>query len=56
MLAITPQMRILVAVEAVDFCKYAPPIDMRSFSNQDSEIQALLQREPSCSQVELRIT
>src|SRR5712691_2027805 len=36
--------------------KYAPPIDMRSFSNQDSEIQALLQREPSCSQVELRIT
>jgi phenylpyruvate tautomerase PptA (4-oxalocrotonate tautomerase family) len=31
MLAMTPQMRILVAVEAVDFRKYAPSIDMRSF-------------------------
>jgi hypothetical protein len=30
MLQITPQMRILVAVEAVDFRKYAPSIDMRS--------------------------
>jgi len=27
---IVPQMRILVAVEAVDFRKYAPSIDMRS--------------------------
>jgi hypothetical protein len=33
MLQITPQMRILVAVEAVDFRKYAPSIDMRSPAN-----------------------
>jgi len=31
MLQITPQMRILVAVEAVDFRKYAPSMNMRSF-------------------------
>jgi hypothetical protein len=31
MLQITPQMRILVAVEAVDFRKYTPSINMRSW-------------------------
>ena len=30
MIQITPQMRILVAIEAVDGRKYAPSIDMRS--------------------------
>ena len=30
MIQITPQMRILVAVEPVDGRKYAPSIDMRS--------------------------
>ena len=30
MIQITPQMRILVAVEAVDGRKYAPSINMRS--------------------------
>jgi len=30
MLQITPQMRILAAIEPVDFRKYAPSIDMRS--------------------------
>ena len=30
MLQITPQMRILVAVEAVDGRKYAPSMNMRS--------------------------
>jgi len=33
MIQIAPQMRILVAVEAVDFRKYAPSIDMRSVFN-----------------------
>ena len=33
MLQLTPQMRILVAVEPVDFRKYAPSIDMRSYAN-----------------------
>jgi hypothetical protein len=42
MLQITPQMRILVAVEAVDFRKYAPSMDMRSSRTQDCENQALL--------------
>jgi hypothetical protein len=30
MIRVTPQMRILVAVEAVDGRKYAPSISMRS--------------------------
>ena len=30
MIQISPQMRILVAVESVDGRKYAPSIDMRS--------------------------
>ena len=30
MIQITPQMRILVAVESVDFRKYAPSMNMRS--------------------------
>jgi hypothetical protein len=30
MIQVSPQTRILVAVEAVDFRKYAPSIDMRS--------------------------
>jgi hypothetical protein len=30
MIQITPQMRILVAVEAVDGRKYAPSVDMQS--------------------------
>ena len=30
MIQITPQMRILVAVEAVDGRKYAPSMDMQS--------------------------
>ena len=30
MIQVAPQMRILVAVEAVDFRKYAPSIDMWS--------------------------
>ncbi len=34
MIQIAPQMRILVAVEAVDFRKYAPSIDMRSVFNR----------------------
>ena len=41
MLAITPQMRILVAVEAVDFRKYAPSIDMRSRAVPTREIGLL---------------
>jgi hypothetical protein len=32
MIQITAQMRVLVAIEAVDGRKYAPFIDMRSFS------------------------
>ena len=32
MIQITPQMRVLVAIEPVDGRKYAPSIDMRSFS------------------------
>lgn len=32
MIQITPQMRILVAIEAVDGRKYAPSIDMRSYA------------------------
>jgi len=30
LIQITPQMRILVAIEAIDCRKYAPSIDMRS--------------------------
>jgi hypothetical protein len=30
MIQVTPQMRIMVAVEAVDGRKYAPSINMRS--------------------------
>jgi hypothetical protein len=33
MIQITPQLRILVAVEAIDARKYAPSIDMRSSAN-----------------------
>jgi hypothetical protein len=32
MIQITAQMRVLVAIEPVDGRKYAPSIDMRSFS------------------------
>ncbi len=32
LIQVAPQVRILVAVEAVDGRKYAPSIDMRSFS------------------------
>ena len=32
MIQITPQMRVLVAIEPVDGRKYAPSIDMRSWS------------------------
>jgi hypothetical protein len=32
MIQITPQMHVLVAVEPVDLRKYAPSIDMRSWS------------------------
>lgn len=37
MIQITPQMRILVAVEAVDGRKYAPFIDMRSWQREPAE-------------------
>jgi hypothetical protein len=37
MLQITPQMRILVAVEAVDFRKYAPSIVMWSRGERELE-------------------
>ena len=33
LIQITPQMRILVAVESIDGRKYAPSIDMRSLFN-----------------------
>ena len=57
MIQVAPQMRILVAIEAVDGRKYAPSIDMRSlFKTRTPEIEALLRRKPSCSHVELRIT
>jgi len=41
MIQITPQMRILVAVESVDFRKYAPSIDMRSRALATREIGLL---------------
>jgi hypothetical protein len=37
MLQIAPQMRILVAIEAVDLRKYAPSIDMQSFFHSSSQ-------------------
>ena len=33
MIQITPQMRILVAIQAVDFRKYAPSTNMQSCSS-----------------------
>lgn len=42
---ITPQMRILVAIEAVDGRKYAPSTNMRSCWNRDCERAALLHQK-----------
>ena len=41
MIQITPQMRILVAIEAVDGRKYAPSIDMRSRAGADPQNRPL---------------
>jgi hypothetical protein len=56
MIQITAQMRVLVAIEAVDGRKYAPSIDMRSLPNPVLQVRGLLHRKPSCSHVQLRIT
>ena len=53
---ITPQMRILVAIEAVDGRKYAPSIDMQSLPKPGLQVRGQLRRKPSCSHVQLRIT
>ncbi len=37
MIQITPQMRVLVAIEPVDGRNYAPSLDMRSFSIEETE-------------------
>ncbi|MEA2874560.1 MAG: hypothetical protein QOH67_4753, partial [Hyphomicrobiales bacterium] len=41
LIQITPQLRILVAVEAIDGRKYAPSTNMRSLVLADFRIQAL---------------
>jgi hypothetical protein len=56
MLQITPQMRILVAIEAVDGRNYAPPNNMRSSHKVDTAIRRFLPSQPSFLKVELRIT
>jgi hypothetical protein len=38
MIQITPQMRVLVAIEPVDGRKYAPSIDMRSRALRTREL------------------
>jgi hypothetical protein len=47
LIQITPQMRILVAVESIDGRKYAPSIDMRSCaepSHTDGRLRVLGRR------------
>ena len=56
MIQIAPQMRILVAIEAVDGRKYAPSIDMQSLPKPGLQVRGQLRRKPSCSHVQLRIT
>ena len=56
MIQITAQMRVLVAIEAVDGRKYAPSIDMRSPFKTGSRVEALLRRTGPNPHVGLHIT
>jgi hypothetical protein len=56
MIQLAPQMRILVAVEAVDFRKYAPSMDMRSLIGTGCETQALFGPHTALPHFGLRIT
>jgi hypothetical protein len=56
LIQITPQMRILVAIESIDGRKYAPSTVMRSFAKPGLRDSSLLHWKPFSSHVELRIT
>ncbi len=56
MIQITPQMRILMAVEPVDGRKYAPSTDMQSPQKTRLRTSRSTRRKTGCSSAELRIT
>jgi hypothetical protein len=56
MLQITPQMRILVAIEAVDGRNYAPPNNMRSSRKVDTGIRVFFGQNCLLAKGEIRIT